>query len=316
MYKRIVVPLDGSGLAEQVLPYVCFVAKYQQAQVELLRVVDEAPAHLLHPRYGLTGSQVWQAMLSESQDYLCQVQSGLECVGLTVSGTVLAGVPAARIVAHADMEEDTLIAMTTHGRSGIGRWAMGSVTDKVLRASRSPLLMVRSKAPAEIKQEVELKQIILPLDGSRFAEQALSHAVTLAGPRNLPVLLTGVTPMVGDYGNYMAYSLNVPSSANPHETWLAHDEAAAKKYLHGVRERLLLHGVQSVEKRVLSGRPADAIVDLARETPYSVVVMTTHGRSGIGRWLLGSVADKVMRGSGSPVLVVRPGEEQCLEPWA
>ncbi len=312
MYKRILVPLDGSKLAEQVIPYVLFLGKDLKAQVQILRVFDPVPPDVTDPFRGIYSHEVAATRQRHAQDYLDGVKAALLGNGLTVATAVEEGSPADQIVAEAEKEPDTLIAMSTHGRSGMSRWVLGSVTDKVLHATPNPLLIIRSHEPAGPTQEVKLDTVIVPLDGSELSEMVLPHVVALASPRRWKVVLARVTPSAGEYYRYM--SVQTMDSASklyygPYEEFSKEADALAMEYLHRVRENLMKERVASVEERLLQGHPAEALVDLACDTPDCLIAMTTHGRSGVGRWMLGSVADRVVRYSMSPVLVIRPPGE-------
>jgi nucleotide-binding universal stress UspA family protein len=296
MYTRILVPLDGSQLAEQVLPYVKLLAKGMKCHTELLQVIEYSPAPT-HPR------QVTANLTGEAQRYLKKTAGTLKGSGLTASSLVHHGDPAPDIVAEAESEPGTLIAMATHGRSGLARWMLGSVTDKALHAATNPLLVVRAREQEAAATEAKLENIIVPLDESLLAEEALSHAAYLARAMGLRIILLRVTPAPGDYYRNMEY---VPGNFEDFAQFI---DGQAIEYLHKVGQKLRDEDLPLVEERLLHGHPAAAIVDLARETPHSLVAMTTHGRSGVGRWLLGSVADRVVHHSAGPVLVVRPAEE-------
>jgi nucleotide-binding universal stress UspA family protein len=311
MYQRILVPLDGSHLAEQMLAWAGVLAKGMQSRVELLRVIEPPPPGLSDPAHGIYPHQVSASAASHAQDYLESLAIPLRQDGLSVSSIVREGSPAPAIASEAAKEPDTLIAMTTHGRSGIGRWLLGSVTDKVLRATTNPLLMFRAYDPENPPEAVKLQTIIVPLDGSPLAEQALPHAVALAKALKLRVLLVRATPSLGEYHRYVEhYPLDSSSTiSRMYEEFSREEDARAMEYLHQVKEKLNRQRVFSAEERLLKGHAAEAIVELAQEIPHSLVAMTTHGRSGIGRWLLGSVADRVVRHSRDLVLVVRATEE-------
>jgi nucleotide-binding universal stress UspA family protein len=296
MYNRILVPLDGSQLAEQVLPYVKLLAKETKCHMELLQVIEYSPAPT-HPR------QVRANLTGEAQKYLKKAAASLKSSGLTVSSLVHHGDPASDIIAEAESEPETLIAMATHGQSGLARWMLGSVTDKVLHAATNPLLVVRAHEQEATTTGEMLENVIVPLDESLLAEQALPHAVHLARTMGLRVILLRVTPDAGDYYRNMEY---VPGNF---EDFAQFADGQAMEYLHKVGRKLRDQGFPLVEERLLHGHPAATIVDLARETPHCLVAMTTHGRSGVGRWLLGSVADRVVRHSAGPVLMVRPVEK-------
>jgi nucleotide-binding universal stress UspA family protein len=202
----------------------------------------------------------------------------MEEIGVEVRYSVREGRPAHLIVDEAEKNPGALIAMSTHGSSGVSRWLLGSITNKVLHATNAPLLVVRASEEDNAASPSELTSIIVPLDGSTLAEESLSHVTDLARKMNLKVILVRVE---------------------------SDGEEVSDNYLHEIQDRLSDEGVASVEKRVLHGRPAVNIVDLAHDTAKSLVTMTTHGRSGIGRWVLGSVTDRVVRHSGDPVLVIR-----------
>ena len=278
MYKRILVPLDGSHLAEQVLPYVCWMARSLSLPVELLRVFSTVSEHLADPIHGRSLDVVTAGIRDEATDYLNQVIRTMDGLSAPITCAAHEGLAAPWIVDHADKEPGTIVAMSTHGRSGISRWLLGSVTDKVLRTSSSALLVVRPREAEAAPANPEIKSIIAPLDGSELAEQSLPHVAALAKGLDLNVLLVRVAPS---------------------------EKGECTGYLTDVREKLRLQGVASVESRLLQGHAAETILDMAHGTDASLVAMTTHGRSGIGRWMLGSVTDRVVRHSGGPVLVIR-----------
>lgn len=284
MYTRILVPLDGSKLAEQVLPYVRSISSAMKCPIELLSVFRPASAELSNPYQGLYLHQIDVSFHDQSKDYLDSVKASMYDMHVPIICNVQQGAaPASWIVSEAEKEEGTLIAMSTHGRSGISRWVLGSVTDKVLHATNMPLLVVRSTEDEEEDaiRDVDLDCIIVPLDGSSLGEQSLPFASDLSKSLDLTVNLIRV---------------------EPRETKKARD------YLAKVKERLQEDGVSAVSDLIINSHPAAAIVDLARDTPSNLVAITTHGRSGLGRWVLGSVADRVVRHSGDPVLVVRAAD--------
>lgn len=283
MYNRILVPLDGSPLAERVLSYVRVLAKGFGAHVELLQVFSPAPEGLADPGHDHYVDQIDANRRSRALDYLHRVTPSIGCVGVEVSCTVESGDPDAWIVSAAEKEPDTLIAMSTHGRSGTARLILGSITDKVLHSTNAPVLMLRPEDEDTSLTEGDLKHVIVPLDGSPLAEQVLPHVVSLAKTMGLTVTLLRVATHRQD--------------------------GPLVNYLAEIREKLGRAGLSSVESRTIGDHPAETIVTVARETPYSMVAMTTHGRSGIRRAVLGSVTDHVVRHCGEPVLVVRAADK-------
>lgn len=303
MYTRILVPLDGSRLAEQVLPYVRLLGMAEGVRVVLQRVIEPAPPDLIGFTQRISPAEITANIAGKAQEYLGEVAESLKGKGLNVSCLVSEGAPATCIADEANREANTLIAMCTHGYSGVTRWVMGSVSDKVLHATSNPLLIICVKEPEEFRQDAGLQSIIVPLDQSSMAEQVLPHVTSLAKALELKVTVVSVTPPADAYYRYAEYA-----TANWDDLAMEVDNQATD-YLHQVAQKLRLLGVTSVEERLLHGSAAGAIVDLARETPDNLVMMTTHGRSGLGRWVLGSVADRIIRNSGDPVLVVRAEEE-------
>ncbi|HZA22580.1 MAG TPA: universal stress protein [Dehalococcoidia bacterium] len=312
MYDKILVSLDGSALAEQILPYVRPLAKALVASIELLRTIPPSGLELADPAYGRYPHQIDANLQGQALDYLRSISASLNGLGVSISYIVRQGDPASWITSEAEKEPGTLIAISTHGRSGVARWLLGSVTDKVLQATTTPLLIVRSSEPPNPVSEVQLKTVIVPLDGSVLAEQVLPHIATLAKALGLEVKLVRVHPSVEEYSRYFERQ-QVGSAATvysgPYEVFSREADAQAMEYLHEVKMQLHRQGVWSVEESLLRGHPAATIVDLASEIPGSLVAISTHGRSGIGRWLLGSVTDRVVRHSPAPVLVIRPEEE-------
>jgi nucleotide-binding universal stress UspA family protein len=135
MYPRILAPLDGSELAEQILPYVCNLGKGLRTKIELLRVFEPVLPDLVDSAHGVYPHRIATSIGDQAKDYLEKIAAPLRQKGLTVSCSVDEGSPASLIVSEAEREPATLIAMSTHGRSGITRWAFGSITDKVLHAT-------------------------------------------------------------------------------------------------------------------------------------------------------------------------------------
>jgi len=285
MYHQILVPLDGSKLAESVLPYVRCLARALNAPVQLLHVNDpETVAGIANPNRGV--------------DYLRNVQSSV-LNSLSVSSSVETGKPAEVIIDMAARDRNTLIAMATHGRSGVQRWLLGSVGHKVLHATANPLLLVRpgEQPPSD---SVQLKTLVVPLDGSHLAERVLPHALALARALKSELILTRVfsLPVGVQVAPEAAY---VPNLSQLREN--IREEASA--YLKAKVEQLRAEGVDGVSCVLMEGDSASEIIDLARKTPDNLLAMCTHGRTGLSRWAIGSVTERVVRHCGDPVLIVR-----------
>jgi nucleotide-binding universal stress UspA family protein len=272
----------------------------------LLRVIEPPPQDLPDSAHGIYPHRVFASIASHAQDYLEGLAIPLKQNGLSVSSIVREGNPAFSIVSEGAKEPDTLIALTTHGRSGISRWLLGSVTDKVFHATTNPLLIVRAQEPEKFNPEVKLTDIIVPLDGSALAEQVLPLAVSITKALGLKMTLFQATPSVENYYPLMGSSRAIYN----YDDLVRETDEEAAKYLVQKDSRLRQEGISTVEVQLMHGRAEIAITAYAREVPHCLVAMTTHGRSGIGRWMLGSVADRVIRHSGAPVLVVRSSEQE------
>jgi len=211
------------------------------------------------------------------------------------------------IVDLAAAQAGTLIAMTTHGYSGAQRWLLGSVADKVLHAAPNPLLLVRP-AQGDGGGEARLKTVLVPLDGSGLAEKVLPTVAALASSLALEVVLVQI---------FVQFNFAPPDAFLPflgsnfpqqREIW-AQARAEADSYLDAKVEGLRAQGLPHVSSLLIEGGAGGAaaeIIDLARKTADNLVAMSTHGRSGMSRWILGSVTERVVRYSNDPVLVLRP----------
>lgn len=218
----------------------------------------------------------------------------------TVRCRVTQGRPGDIIIAAAASDKDTLIAMATHGRSGMSRWLLGSVTEKVLRGTSNPLLVAHASEAAKTEGEAVLSSVIVPLDGSGIAETILSPVATLAKALGLQVILIRVYGLpLATYGGDDYY---VPDYLELKDQ--IKDDADG--YLSS-RASLLraAQGVADVSTVAVEGSAADAILSFARKTPDNLVAMSPYGRSGLQRWVLGSVTEKVVRRCEDPVLIVR-----------
>jgi len=232
--------------------------------------------------------------------YLCDVRTRLETAGVTVSSEMAIGKISDTILSTATRRSVGVIAMATHGRVGPERWFIGSVTDRVVRAATAPVLLVRPQSETKPVSEPSLSRIILPLDGSLLAETAIPHATFLAQSFNLPVVLIQALDLTWllSGGDSTLNEFSIPPEL---EDELSAD---AVDYLKQTGARFREVGI-TVEERFSFGRPGDIIAEQAHATPGALIVMSTHGRSGLGRTVLGSTADRVVRAAEAPVLLVR-----------
>lgn len=301
MYKRILVPLDGSKLAEQVIPYVHLFQRRLGSRIELLQVIENPPPELQDSGYQAYLDSLASARRADAEKYLGELAETMREGGTPVSWNVRQGDPPSVIRTEAEAEPATLVAMGTHGRSGHTRWWLGSTTDKVIHATSSPLLIVRSREEEVIKPRVRMTDCTVPLDGSSLAEQVLPHVVSLASALSLKVLLVRVIPEVDSH-----YWELFP------EAYQEDREGEATQYIEGVAASLRARGLPEVETRLLHGHPASTLADFVGDLPHNLTAMTTHGlgSSGLYRWTVGTVAQRVVGNSREPVLVVRTREPE------
>ena len=304
MIRRMLVPLDGSALAESILPCVHEIAGLTGAEITLLQVV--APAEPVVDAAGNplplvdVGLQDLADLMRAAHDELLRVAQRWAHTGRTVRTQVVVGMPAEEIVCLADGFD--LIAMATHGRSGIGRWVYGSVTDKVLRGATTPVLLIRVRGSRMVVAGWP-RRIIVPLDGSDLAEHALPLAIGLARASQADLVLTRSVNVSGGIAPAAAVTSMVGITVI---SLLDQAQAAASRYLDEVAARPALRGL-TVETDVRISPAADGILACGGARRGDLIVMSTHGRSGISRWVYGSVADRVLRAATVPVLLVRAG---------
>ena len=303
MVTRILIPLDGSVTAEQVVPYARTFARGLKLPVELLAVVDIG-ALLTSVERARRFDNLAEQESQKSKEYLERIAERF--VGSRVKRSVAQGSAAEVIIEKAAADKSTLIAMTTHGHSGLNRWLLGSVAEKVLRATTNPLLLVRAVREEKAGGEAALKSIIVPLDGSQLAERALPTVIDIAKKLRLEIFLfrayANLYAAFGSGSGYYAVNLDELNAS-------VRDEA--RNYLEEKMAELGKQDVEEISYMLQEGVAADEIVLMANHTPESLIVICSHGRSGVKRWALGSVTETVVRHSASPVLVLRaaiPGQ--------
>jgi nucleotide-binding universal stress UspA family protein len=300
MFRNIMVPLDGSPFGEHALPLALAVARRGMATIELVHVCPPIGPHAL-PNDGLPAHE-------RALAYLDQLAGSLSARwSVAISTTVLSGIPADILHKHALANSADLVVMTTHGRGAIARSWLGAVADKLVRRLPMPVLLARPHGEMldllEDVREFAFEHVLIPLDGSPLAEEALEPALALGDLMGADfTLVQAIEPVLLTYAP-------AAQAAGVDERFLQEWRAETLAYLEQVARRLRTND-RSVHTRVLYGQPAVAIIDYAREHGVDLIALCTHGRSGIARMLLGSVADKVVRGSGAAVLVKRPGAER------
>jgi nucleotide-binding universal stress UspA family protein len=309
--RRILVPLDGSFFAEQALPFAKAIGG---PETELILLEVAPPAE---PVRGLLGNVLVTAE-EVRQSYDEGIETALETTRRAWLGErphvrmeTAIGDAAEEVLRVAERESVDLIVMASHGRGAIGRWVIGSVADRVARTSLIPVMVMRpqEEMPTE-PGRCEIRRLIVPLDGSELAEQALPFVEVLAASLHVPVLLVTVTDIVHDIARATAYGM--PFRQEVYDELVAGARTKASDHLDGAASRLRRSGLE-VSAQVLDGQAADAIAN--RAEPTDVIVMTSHGRGGLRRWLIGSVAEKLVREGPVPVILVPSTiRRQVLEP--
>lgn len=303
MHPQILVPLDGSALAEGILPHAALLARATDSALTLLRVI---PQSVIDTLAGPTFAQAapdaeWPIEPEASNEYLTMVVNRLAPHGVHVTARLAEGDPAQVIIQQAAQAPGAaMIAMATHGLSGPRRWVFGSVAEQVLHGATTPLLLVRPREGAELARlpMPAYRRILVPLDGFDLAEQALAHAQTLAARLDATLILVAVAPRPGTRG---------VQTGGVGGGWGAAQQTEATRlggYLRYTRERLAEAGLRA-EGDVVFGHTADEILRVAEQTQADLIVMGTHSRSGLQRLMLGSVALKVTQGATRPILLIR-----------
>ena len=295
--QRILVPLDGSPLAERSLPAAISLAQAfsttKPCELHLLRVVPPimvALEPMLYTETIFLGEE-------EAKSYLAAVAVEYRNSGVPIVSTAETGSAAETIINYAQEQEINLIVISSHGRSGLSRWVYGSIADKVLRQSCCATLIIREQVE---KIAGTFQKILVCLDGSALAEQVLDSALSLAQCSQAEIILLRVVQPAN-----LLFDMETADQVQESVTALEKGEAEA--YLNNLLPQLPKIG-GSLSVRTLLGAPADTIIDFAQEQQVDLIAMSSHGRSGISRWVYGSVAEKVMRGAKCATLIMR-GQE-------
>jgi len=301
MFKNILVPLDGSTVAAAALPYARALAARTRAHLILVRAA--------HGQRALGDARDQQRVIAEAEDYLSVHARQLAKQGFEVeTGVPFGGSAAQWILEEIDLRHADMVVMATHDRIGPDRWVHGSVAEVVVGHASVPVLLVGPTHWAQLAERLTTERpvLVVPLDGSELAEAALPLAREFAGAIGGQIVLVGVLPGPGDLvaaqGGVMTYA------GDDYERV----KAEAQNYLNGIASQLTADGL-SVAVAVRTGNPAQQIAAAAGEHGAVVVVMASHGRTGIVRSILGSVAGQTLHHSPCPVLLIRPSTLRPIE---
>lgn len=294
MFTRILVPLDGSVTAEKALPYARSLARTLEIPVELLAAIETAGD------FASAKTRYLDTLLEDgvrnSQEYLKRISKTFS--GAAVQCNVEKGRAEEVIITRAAAQHGTLIVMATHGRSGLNRWLLGSVAEKVLRGANNAVLVIRANEEAAADGEAAPDSIIVPLDGSALAESVLPCTIELAKALNLKVTLLRCYSLKQIIFSFEEYSPDLDELKGELK-W------EAESYLDEKVTELKSRGLADVFCYVTEGDAAETIIEMAKGAPNSVIAISTHSGSAIKHWVLGSVTEKVLRHGNNPVMVIR-----------
>lgn len=307
MIRNIMVPLDGTRFAEAALPAAMYLARRDNALLHLVKVWKPFASPLLDTSLWLEKVDEWEKVERENdRRYMAEVaRRVMEASDVPVSIKFLLGRPEDELVKWADDADMDIVVMATHGDGPVSRAWLGSVADRMVRNSSVPVMLVR---PAEENPEVDLspgkpiRRILVPMDGSPLAEQALKKALLLGrGAEETEITLLTVA----------GFPLSAPrpgGGITDTAPFVKAQKDAAESHLFRIAQHMASWGCTVTTRVVADPITWKAIVTFARANGFDLIAMATHGRGGVARMVLGSVADKVMRSSTVPTLLVHPAE--------
>ena len=298
MFERIIVPLDGSQTAEMVFPYLATIGLCFGSRIRLIRVCES------------------NLMVSDCRRYLEAVAKRLESLSpnsqtkqlYNVEISVLLGSsnPSDSILTSARDMTSTLIITASRGASNQGRWPIGNVCAGILRSSDCPVLLVRKKvSDAVFANERLIKKILLPLDGSELSEAALPLAEKISQEMKAQIVLFRAVEPYERMRNMSSSNISGTVAQNEDANTTGKSVQPIVQYMRTVKQSLEKKGINTIEA-LQEGLAAEEIVAYTEANNIDLIVMSTHGHSGIGRWVFGSVTDRVLHAGDVPVLVVYP----------
>jgi nucleotide-binding universal stress UspA family protein len=306
MLDSLLIPLDGSEFSEQTLPYAASVARAAGARVHLAHVHVPHPPEdlLLNPQFqfeGVNMAEYEAKYRAEEEDYLKGIAAKMEQdLGDSVVPTLLEGDVSSSIERYALTNDTDMIVMSTHGRTGLSRFWLGSVADELVRHTSIPVLLIPPSADGQSGVDHQFKHILVPLDGSERGEAILEPAMELGAEWKARFTLLHVVPVNRIVG---ARVYPIPMGH------LEERRNQARQYLAGLSDRLRDQGLEVNTRVVDHATPAEAILRTAEAENADLVALATHGHRNLARAVLGSVADKVVRATTRPLLVMRPDKD-------
>ena len=295
-------------MGQEALPLALAMGRRHGQSVELVHVHEPLPQLPVLP-------QVEARFDREQRDWMQRwltalAETAARQHGQRVTATCLDGPVERTLEGYVGSQAPNLVVMATHGRGGLSRAWLGSVADRLVRHARPPVLLVRPEpGRAATAEAPEFHQVLVPLDGSKLAEQALESALALGAPGEVEyTLLTVVEPPQLSTPSVMM-AVAASNAGSEHEALAqiaALRQAAAERYLTQIGNELQRREVAVRTHLAVHPQPALGILEYAAATHADLIALATHGLGGLARLLVGSVADKVIRGASVPVLVVHP----------
>ena len=306
MYKKIMVPLDGSELAEKVLPYAIQLTARFQTETVLLHVVaaGESQSSGIVKAYIEHTAEKVRARL---QEIAPKPKFSAGKGSMLIKTEVTAGDVASSILKYAEESKIDLMIMSKHGQSGIGHWLMGSNAHKVFSVSRMPVLIIHPGNKGNIAQTGWPRNVLVPLDGSKMSETVLSYVEDLfnQGQSGGEVTLVKVSEPPDLIADYPEAIMELSWDEHVKRAKSAAKEAGLV-YLGKKQKQLEAKGIKVNVEVVLGENAIPAITRYIREHHFDLVAMTTHGHSGMSVWPWGHVADRIIQVNIKPLLLIRP----------
>jgi nucleotide-binding universal stress UspA family protein len=313
MFKRILVPLDGSERAEQAIPVAARIAHATAGSIVLLQVVEQATEYDMYPaQLTIAASQEVETAVTKATDYLTSVMQKDELEGVGIQIEVLTGAVAPMIATFAQSTSADMIVMCSHGYTGFKRWFLGSVTDVVTRSATVPVLVLREGGilPTDMFQNGGSLHALVMVDGSPLSEAVIEPTAHLVAALASPAQGTLHFLRIVDFPATYGYG---KSQAGFSMEFIGHEEQAATAYLTSLMEHLQKGSVAHLNLAltasvIASSDVAHSIIEASESTDdsYALLAMSTHGRSGWKRLVIGSITQRVMHSTKLPLFVVHP----------
>lgn len=297
MFEHILLPLDGSTLAEGVLPHAVALAQAFHSRLTLLQVVFVKENN---NQRGMVNPMDWQMQKSEAEAYLKTVQERLADVGVESEVRVVEGNPAQQIIDYARNEDVKLILMSSHGRGGLSEWNINSVVQKVLYRAFIPVMIVRSyRASAERLTGLTYDRVLLPLDGSKRAECSLPIAKSIGSAQDAKVLLTHIVvepflPKQTPLGEEDRKLIRRLIDININE---------AERYFASLQDQFEGEDLQTLIE--ISPKPTAALHDIVNREGIDLVILCAHGYSGENRWPYGNITLNFISYGTTPLIIIQ-----------